>query len=325
MGSRRARGAASGPAPGRQSGRMIELQILIAAVFIAVAVFVPQLMSGEGFFKSSLVAIAAVVGVIGALFGLAFVAILPGEIREWYTTPAAVRAARKKNALEALRKIRPDRLDVRATDRFGNTGLHVTCDSYEDDRKRQAVAVIDFLVGHGAGVNAENVHHETPLKLAVKHGYGIEVVNRLLAAGAAADKVLHDAAAGANADTTEVVRALLDAGAPVDAPDALGMTPLHQAARYGTARTIRELLGRGAQINARDRDGRTPLHHALWFPSLSPERTAETIRVLVAAGADRDTADGQGGTPRALAERSGVPALVAAMAGSGPASGAAPA
>jgi len=66
----------------RQSGRLIELQILVAAVFMAVVIFVAQMAGDQGVGKSLLVAVGTVVGVIAALVGLAFIAILPGEIRE---------------------------------------------------------------------------------------------------------------------------------------------------------------------------------------------------------------------------------------------------
>jgi len=226
-----------------------------------------------------------------------------------------VRAARKKNALEALQKVRPDRLDARATDRFGNTALHVVCDSYEEEHKRGAPEIIDFLLRHSADPNIENVYHKTPLDLAVGHEYGIETVRRLLDGGAKPGDVLIDAAGKSGPEAIEVVKALIDAGAPVNVPNDLGTTPLHQAAQFGTAGMIRELLARGAEINARDRNGTTPLHDALWMPSLDEKGTAENVAALVAAGAERDAKDERGGTPRALAEKSGMPAVIAAMNG----------
>lgn len=301
----------------KQSGRMIELQILIAAVLIAVAVFIPQFMSGEGFFKALLVSIAWVVGIVGSLLALAFLGALPGMVRDWYTTPVAVRAARKRNALKALQAMRPNRLDTRATDRFGDTPLHVICDSYEEERKRDAPAVVDFLLLHGAEVNAKNTHDKTALDLAVEHDYGIETVKRLLAAGARPHDALHQAASISSEGAIQVVRALLDAGVSAGARNVLGDTPLHQAARFGTPEVVGELLSRGADVNARDRGGDTPLHEALWMPSLRPEHVAKIVAVLVAAGADRDAVNRSGSTPRALAEKSGEAAVIAAMSSAG--------
>ncbi len=299
----------------RQSGRMIELQILIAAIGIAAAVFIPRVMGGEGVFMALLASVGWVVAIIGGLMGLVFLGLIPEMVRDWRTTPAAVRAARKKNPLEALRKIKPDRLDARAADRFGNTALHVVCDSYDKDRQREAPEIVDFLLQHGAEANIANTHGKTPLEMAVEDEYGADAARRLLAAGAQPQNAMNSAAGKSGTDAVEVVRALLDAGASVNVPNVLGTTPLHQAARHGPAGVIRELLARGAEINARDRNGATPLHEALWLPSLDARGTAENIGALVAAGADRDAADGRGKTPRALAGESGIPEVIAAMNG----------
>ncbi len=46
----------------------------------------------------------------------------------------------------------------------------------------------------------------------------------------------------------------------LDAADALGCTPLHVAAEYGSAAAIQELLQLGSSVVKRDAGGRTPLH-----------------------------------------------------------------
>lgn len=56
-----------------------------------------------------------------------------------------------------------------------------------------------------------------------------------------------------------VVRTLLDAGAPVNAPHRGGGTPLHTAAFTGDVAVARMLLERGADPTARTDDGKTPL------------------------------------------------------------------
>ena len=301
----------------RQSGRMIELQILIAMAGIAIAVFIPQVMEGKGILTSLLTSAGWIALIFGGFAGLLFLLAIPDMIRDWRTTPAAVRAARRKNALEALQKIKSERLDVRAADPFGNTALHVALDSYEEERKRRAPEVVDFLLQRGADANAENTYRKTPLHLAVQHEYGLDTVRRLLAGGALPGDVLFDAAGKSGPDAVEVVKALVDAGARVTEPDVLGATPLHQAARYGAADMIRELLARGAEINARDNVGCTPLHAALWMPSLNAQRTARNVEALLAGGADRDATDRQDRTPRALAEESGVAEVIAAMKSTG--------
>ena len=62
----------------------------------------------------------------------------------------------------------------------------------------------------------------------------------------------------------EVVRALLDAGADVNAlnqNDHWGNTPLHAAAHANHTAIAQLLIQRGASLEARDANGRTPLDH----------------------------------------------------------------
>lgn len=61
---------------------------------------------------------------------------------------------------------------------------------------------------------------------------------------------------------TEVVRALLEAGAAVNARDGQWQTPLHLGACKGRAECVRILLEAGADVMSEDREGRTPLDYA---------------------------------------------------------------
>jgi ankyrin repeat protein len=60
---------------------------------------------------------------------------------------------------------------------------------------------------------------------------------------------------------------------------------LHQAATHGDARQVTALLERGAPLEARDGEGRTPLLAAV------RQRRADTARVLILAGADVNAKD----------------------------------
>jgi ankyrin repeat protein len=64
---------------------------------------------------------------------------------------------------------------------------------------------------------------------------------------------------------TDVVRALLDSGMPVDSRGWGNFTPLDQAAMHGRTATVRLLIDRGADLHdcAFDEDGPTPLDCAL--------------------------------------------------------------
>ena len=58
---------------------------------------------------------------------------------------------------------------------------------------------------------------------------------------------------------TEVVRALLSAGAKIDLQTKNGFTPLHVACLEGRTEVVRALLSAGAMADLRDTIGRTPL------------------------------------------------------------------
>jgi cytohesin len=84
----------------------------------------------------------------------------------------------------------------------------------------------------------------------------------------------------ARAGTVEVVQALLDAGAKVDAANDAGYTALHGAALEGNAVVVRALLKAGAPVGARTSDGETPLHDA------ADMCRQEIVHILLSAGAN---------------------------------------
>ncbi len=94
-------------------------------------------------------------------------------------------------------------------------------------------------------------------------------------------------------EAIERLNECLEAGADVNAPDRLGSTPLHAAARVGRhAGLIEALVNAGADVHARRSDGSTPLHVAAEWG-----RSPQVVEALVAAGADVNARDNVGNTP----------------------------
>jgi ankyrin repeat protein len=113
---------------------------------------------------------------------------------------------------------------------------------------------------------------------------GVEEVDRLLALVLEA-KIQDTGLAlinAANKGHSEVVEALLDSGADIDAKDEQNQTALHQAANRGHTPIVELLLERGADVNAKNLSGQTPLLAPVHRGSL------DTVRALLGAGADVD-------------------------------------
>ena len=104
-----------------------------------------------------------------------------------------------------------------------------------------------------------------------------------------------------------VIGALLDAGAKLNARDKRERTPLHKAAGRGHPEAVAALLDAGARPNAGDEDGRTPLHEAASWGH------PEAVAALLDAGADPNARDKDGRTPLDEAASEDHPEVVAAL------------
>lgn len=200
--------------------------------------------------------------------------------------------------------------------------------------------IVEALLRAGADVDVLGRYRMTPLMMASERGYG-QAVAALLAAGAnpnlqsldgrtalglaagsqqaAIVRLLLGAKADPNLAETggetplmlarvpTVARALLRAGARVNAKDERGLTALMQVVAGdspGATRrvavadrvaTVRELLAAGADVKARDAEQRTAL---LWAAKGVPggETFADLLPPLLEAGSDVNARDTDGGT-----------------------------
>ncbi len=140
-----------------------------------------------------------------------------------------------------------------------------------------------------------------------------------LRAALSADKALAAAAdpAGATAlhhaagrGSLAAMNLLLDAGAPIDAPNGRGSTPLVWA--LADPEKTKLLIARGASANSKNREGRTPLHVAA-----QQSNQAATFRLLLASGADPNVADVAGITPLHIAATAGSEPFTRALLAAG--------
>jgi len=126
----------------------------------------------------------------------------------------------------------------------------------------------------------------------------------LLAAAEERYATLADAAMNRDASA---VRALLSAGADVNALGTYRTAALHWVVRVEDRATAGLLLDAGADPNLQTPQGVAPLHIAI------ANRDAAIIDLLLAAGADANLPDNAGETPLTLAARAGDAAIAARL------------
>ena len=90
---------------------------------------------------------------------------------------------------------------------------------------------------------------------------------------------------------TVVAKALLEAGADVNARDDADRTPLFMAVTAGTPEMVSCIISAGADVNAQNIWGESPLHIAVQNGSF------DAAKMLLLAGAKPDAKDRIGRTP----------------------------
>jgi ankyrin repeat protein len=193
--------------------------------------------------------------------------------------------------------------DVNATTPDGTTALHWAA-------QRGDVETAQALLRAGANARAANRYGVTPLTEACASPSG-PIAGLLLKSGADPNTVSAEGEpalmTAARAGNLEAVKALVSAGANVNAKDAFrGQTALMWAAGMGRADVVRYLVAHGADLNAHSDvryevgkgGGGLAGQHGGTTALLLAARQGETesVKILVEAGADLNQQDVEGST-----------------------------
>lgn len=153
------------------------------------------------------------------------------------------------------------------------------------------VGLLEYLVAHGADVNARNNREETPLFFAAQAGQ-LNNVKWLIKKGADVNAInIHKVAPLARTKDVAVAEVLLDNGANPNVTDN-GMPYTFSIIFYrGNHDLIKLLVKRGADVNARG-----PAKQTLLF-SAAATSDEDLAKLLVGKGADVNAQDNNGDTP----------------------------
>jgi len=174
--------------------------------------------------------------------------------------------------------------DVNVRGNWEDTLLHVEC-----RKQTPQIDVVQWLLGHGVDVNAQNEASCVPLHFVADSG------------------------------CLQLCRILLEHNVDINARSDSGDTPLHRAVAPHYFKDPRDrpppdllgiiqlLLGRGADVNAQTNDGSTPLHYSSRRECYgsSTYGTVEGSRLLLEHGAKMEVEDNEGKTSLQVALEAG--------------------
>lgn len=186
-------------------------------------------------------------------------------------------------------------MDVNEVDSQGDTPLHAAI------LGRNKVA-LNFLLRHGADLNARDYQQLSPRELADQLGYR-KLADYLLGIERETERLLEAMESG----DLQAANASLLRGASVGTRNSRQDSLLHRAAQSNLPEMATLLLRYGANVNARNYLGETPLHSA----ALRDFR--ETMKVLLAAGANPSALNHRRETALDLARVQSDPEIMALL------------
>lgn len=114
----------------------------------------------------------------------------------------------------------------------------------------------------------------------------------------------------------EILKMTIDAGADVTSTNRYGGTALIPASEHGHVSTVKILIAAGVPVGHVNDLGWTAMHEAIVLNDGGPAQV-ETVRLLLEAGADPDITDREGRTSRELALEHGHDEIVAVIDAAG--------
>ncbi len=181
-------------------------------------------------------------------------------------------------------------------------------------------AEVEKALARGEAVDARDDHGRTPLHVAAYRRQH-EMMRALVAAGADPNALEDDAydivTIAAVANDPETLRLALKLGArPGNVTSPYEGTALIAAAHLGHVEVVKILIDAGAPLDHVNNLRWTALIESIVLGDGGPAHV-ETLRSLVEAGADVNLADGQGRTPLELARARGYAAMVRILENAG--------